>query len=316
MKPKVWVTRRIPQPALERLVTACDLSVWDNPLPPSYEILTEQIRGVEGLLCLLTDRIDAALMDAAGSQLKVISQMAVGYDNIEINAARQRGIPVGNTPNVLTDATADLTMALLLASARRLLEGVAYIKNDQWKTWEPLGLLGADVTGATLGIIGLGRIGQALAKRASGFEMRILAHNPTPKQVVGVELVNLDELLAESDFVSLHVPYNEQTHHLINAQRLARMKRNAILINTSRGGVIDQTALYGAIIQKVIRGAALDVTTPEPLPATHPLLELPNVLIVPHIGSASHQTRLKMANMAVDNLLAGLKGLPLPYGVG
>jgi glyoxylate reductase len=259
-------------------------------------------------------------MDAAGPQLKVISQMAVGHDNIDIAAAKTRGIPVGNTPGVLTEATADLTFALLLAGARRILEGVNYIQHGKWQTWEPKTLLGADVTGATLGIIGFGRIGQAVAKRAAGFDMRVLAYGPrlTNEQALaaGAQSVDLDALLRESDFVSIHTPLNNNTRHLINAQTLRRMKSTAILINTARGPIVDQQALYEALKDGVIGGAALDVTNPEPLPQDDPLLTLPNVTIVPHIGSASIKTRNRMASMAADNLLAGLRGEKLPNSVG
>jgi lactate dehydrogenase-like 2-hydroxyacid dehydrogenase len=316
---KVFVTRIIPDAGLDKVKAACDVEIWPEDLPPSYETLTEKVRGVDGLLCLLTEKIDGPLMDAAGSQLKVISQMAVGYDNIDIPAAKERGIPVGNTPGVLTDATADLTMALLLASARRIVEGVHYIKDGKWQTWEPMGLLGADLRDATLGIIGLGRIGKAVAQRCAGFRMRILAHSPSTSQEdaaeVGATLVDLDTLLRESDFVSIHAPLKDSTRHLIDTFALKKMKPSAILINTSRGGLVDQTALYAALTDGEISGAALDVTDPEPLPLDEPLLTLPNVLIVPHIGSASHHTRDLMASMAADNLLAGLRGDPLPNAV-
>lgn len=318
-KPRVFVTRIIPDAGLDKVKAECDADIWPERLPPPYEVLTERVRGVDGILCVLTDRIDGALMDAAGSQLKVISQMAVGYDNIDIPAARARNIPVGNTPGVLTDATADLAFALLMACARRIVEGVEYIRAGEWQTWEPKTLLGADVTGATLGIVGLGRIGKAVAKRASGFNMRVLAYSPslTDEQAAeaGVIRADLDTVLSQSDFVSLHTPLNNQTRHLINTDTLAKMKPSAILINTTRGGVVDQTALYDALTNGVIRAAALDVTDPEPLPADHPLLKLPNVLIVPHIGSASVQTRDRMASMAAANLLAGLRGDPLPNTV-
>jgi lactate dehydrogenase-like 2-hydroxyacid dehydrogenase len=316
---KVFVTRIIPDAGLDKVKAACDVEIWPEDLPPSYETLVEKIRGIDGLLCLLTEKIDGPLMDAAGSQLKVISQMAVGYDNIDIPAAKERGIPVGNTPGVLTDATADLTMALLLASARRIVEGVHYIKDGKWQTWEPMGLLGADLRDATLGIIGLGRIGKAVAQRCAGFRMRILAHSPSTSQEdaaeVGATLVDLDTLLRESDFVSIHAPLKDSTRHLIDTFALKKMKPSAILINTSRGGLVDQTALYAALTDGEISGAALDVTDPEPLPLDEPLLTLPNVLIVPHIGSASHHTRDLMASMAADNLLAGLRGDPLPNAV-
>lgn len=319
MKARVFVTREIPAAGLDRVKAFCDADVWPERMPPPYETLRERVRGVDGLLCLLTDRIDAGLMDAAGPQLKVISQMAVGYDNIEIAAARARGIPVGNTPGVLTEATADLAFALLLAGARRIVEGVHYIRQGQWQTWEPSTLLGADVTGATLGIIGFGRIGRALAKRAAGFDMRILAYSPSlsadDAARQGVERADLDVLLREADFVSVHTPLNANTRHLINRETLRMMKPTALLINTARGGVVDQEALIAALRDGVIGAAALDVTDPEPLPADHPLLALPNVIVVPHIGSASLQTRSRMASMAADNLIAGLKGEPLPNAV-
>jgi glyoxylate reductase len=315
-KPKILVTRQIPATGLDKITAACEVDLWTETLPPPYEVLLERVRGVDGLLCLLTDRIDGQLMDAAGSQLKVISQMAVGYDNIDIAAAKSRGISVGNTPGVLTDATADLTMALLLASARRIVEAAAYIREGKWQTWEPMGLLGYDLRGATLGIIGLGRIGKAVAKRCSGFEMRLLAYSPSATEAdttgLNIQLVDLDTLLRESDFVSLHVPLNEQTHHFMNAQTLAKMKPSAILINTARGGVVDQAALCDALKRGVIAGAGLDVCTPEPIPLDDPLLSLPNVTLLPHIGSASRKTRELMASMAADNLLAGVFGKPLP----
>ena len=288
-------------------------------MPPPRDVLLERVRGVDGILCVLTERIDGELLDAAGSQLKVVSQMAVGYDNIDIAATRARGIPVGNTPGVLTDATADLAFALLLAIARRIVEGMDYIRNGQWETWEPKTLLGADLTGATLGIVGYGRIGRAMAKRASGFDMRILAYSPSltdeEAQQAGVIRAELNTLLRESDFVSVHAPLNANTKHLINRETLAQMKPSAILVNTSRGGLVDQTALYDALTNGVIRAAALDVTDPEPLAADHPLMKLPNVVIVPHIGSASVKTRDRMASMAADNLLAGVRGEPLPNQV-
>ncbi|MFO7320563.1 MAG: D-glycerate dehydrogenase [Chloroflexota bacterium] len=319
MKPKVFITRQLPQVGLERIETVCAMNVWPEQLPPTREILLQQVRGVEGILSLLTDRIDGEVMDAAGPQLKVISNYAVGYDNIDIAAARERGIAVGNTPGVLTEATADLAFALLMAAARRLAEGAAYIRAGKWKTWEPTTLLGADITGATLGIIGLGRIGKAVAKRAAGFEMRVLAHSPSATAAdaasVGATLVSLDELLSQSDFVSLHVPLNDKTRHLINRDTLRKMKPTAILINTARGPVVDQNALYEALTQGTIAAAALDVTDPEPLPADHPLLDLPNVLVVPHIGSATVKTRERMAIMAADNLIAGVQGRPLPHAV-
>lgn len=319
MKPRVFVSRVIPAAGLDRIREQCDVDVWPEQMPPPYEVLLERVKGVDGLLCLLTDRIDANLMDAAGPQLKVISQLAVGYDNIDLAAAAERGIPVGHTPGVLTEATADLAFALLLAAARRIVEGVNYIKAGEWKTWEPETLLGADLTGATLGIIGLGRIGRAMTRRASGFDMRLIAHDPSASSesaaALGVSLVSLDTLLVESDFVSVHTPLTDATRHLINAEALRRMKRTAILINTARGPIVDQQALYAALKEGQIAHAALDVTDPEPIPADDPLLTLPNITIVPHIGSASVRTRNRMAEIAAENLLAGLRGDSLPHQV-
>lgn len=314
-KPKVFVSRIIPAAGLDKVKAECEVDIWTEQLPPPYEILAERVKGVDGLLCLLTDRIDGALMDAAGPQLKVISQMAVGYDNIDIAAATARGIPVGNTPGVLTEATADLTFALLLAAARRIVEGTQYIKNGEWKTWEPETLLGADLTGATLGIVGWGRIGQAVAKRASGFDMRVIAHSRSKFSEAGVEQVDFDTLLAESDFVSIHTPLTPETRHLINRDALHKMKHTAILINTARGPIVDQEALYDALTDGTIAYAALDVTDPEPMKPDHPLLSLPNLTIVPHIGSASVRTRNRMAEIAADNLLAGVLGKPLRHQV-
>jgi glyoxylate reductase len=319
MPPRVFITRIIPDDGLNRLKQACETDIWPDEMPPPYEELLERVRGVDGILSMLTDRIDGQLMDAAGPGLKVISQMAVGYDNIDVAAARERGIHVGNTPGVLTEATADLAFALLLAAARRLLEGVDYIRTGQWRTWHPNVLLGGDLNGATLGIVGLGRIGKAVARRASGFNMRILAYSPRgdaqEAAKLGIQLVDLDTLLQESDYVSLHVPLNTTTHHLINHDTLKRMKQTAVLVNTTRGGVVDQKALYDALKNSVIGGAALDVTDPEPLPPDDPILSLPNVLIVPHLGSASHWTRSQMALMAAENLIAGVNGQPLPHSV-
>lgn len=319
MKPRVFVTRKISQSALDRIQAACEMDVWEETMPPAYDVLKGRVKGVDGILSMLTDKIDGALLDAAGPQLKVVSQMAVGYDNIDVKAARERNIPIGNTPGVLTEATADLAFALLMASARRIGEGVDYIRAGEWRTWEPLTLLGADVTGATLGIIGLGRIGKAVARRAAGFDMKILAHNRTPDEAeaasVGATLADLDTVLRESDFVSLHVSLNADTRHLINRDTLATMKRTAILINTTRGPVVDQKALYEALKEGLLRGAALDVTDPEPIPLDDPILKLPNALIIPHLGSATVKTRDRMANMAADNLLAGLAGEPLPNAV-
>lgn len=315
-RPKVFVTRIIPEKG-QALVTAfCDAEIWPEETPPSREVLLEKVRGVDGLLCLLTDRVDSEVMDAAGSGLKVISNHAVGVDNIDLPAATARGIPVGNTPGILTDATADFAFALLMAAARRVVEGERFVRLGRWKTWGPLLLLGVDISGATLGILGYGRIGQALAKRAAGFDMRILYHDPSmtsPKPLLPGEPVDFETLLRQSDFVSLHTPLTPETYHLIDARALALMKPSAVLINTARGPVVDPQALYLALKERRLFAAALDVTEPEPLPMDSPLLELDNLIIVPHIASASRTTREKMATMAAENLIAGLKGERLPH---
>ena len=311
-QPKIFITRFIPRPGLDLIEQHFQPEIWPGDLPPTREELLEKVRGVDGLLCLLTEKVDAELMDAIGSQLKVISSMSVGVDHIDIEEATKRGIPVGHTPGVLTDATADHAFALMLAAARRIPEAERYLRSGKWVTWSPSLLLGADLVGATLGIVGFGRIGQAVAKRSQGFDMNVIYYSPTAKPAYGAEPVDLDTLLRESDFVSINVPLKEDTKHLVNADFLSRMKPNAILVNTARGGVLDQTALYNALKSNQIFAAALDVTDPEPLPMDSPLLELENCIIVPHLGSASKKTRNKMSLLAAENLIAGLKGERLP----
>lgn len=318
MKPRVFVTRRIAEPAIDRLREFCEVAVWDQETPPPYEILLESAQGCDGLLTMLTDRIDQQLIESS-PHLKVISQYAVGYDNINVQAARERGIRVGNAPGVLTDATADFAFLLMMAAARRLGEAMQQVKDGGWKTWAPTALLGYDVWGATMGIIGFGEIGQAMARRAKGFDMRVLYTNREAVPALEAECdacqVSLDTLLRESDFISLHVDLNPETHHLIDADALAIMKPSAVLVNTARGQVVDQDALYHALKTGKIAAAALDVTDPEPLLPDHPLLALPNVIVAPHIASGTIRARAKMADMAVDNLLAGLTDKPLPYEV-
>jgi len=314
-KPKVFVTRVIPDKGLDLIKDFCDMDLWEAEFPPSRAELLRHVHGVDGLLSLLTDQIDGEVMEAAGAQLKVISNMAVGYDNIDISAATVRNIPVGNTPGVLTDATADLAFTLILSVGRRVLESDRYIRAGKWQTWNPMTLLGADLKDAMLGLIGFGRIGQAVARRAQGFGMRVIYYTPNaPKENVGInaERVELDTLLSESDFISLHTPLTAATRHLINAAAFNKMKQNAILINTARGGVVDSDALYDALKNKRIFAAGLDVTEPEPLPVDHPLLTLDNIIILPHLGSASITTRDNMAWMAAQNLMAGLKSEHLP----
>jgi glyoxylate reductase len=317
-KARVYVTRRMPAAGMERILAETEATVWEGELPPPKEEILRQVAECEGLACLLTDPIDAEVMDAA-PRLKVIAQMAVGYDNIDVRAATARGIPVGNTPGVLTETTADLTWALLTATARRVGDGQQYIRDGKWKTWGPMTLLGPDLYGATLGIIGMGRIGAAVARRAMGFDMRVLYTNPTPKpelaDPVGATYVDMDTLLAESDFVSLHCPLKPETTRLIGAAELRKMKRGALLINTARGPVVDQDALTEALREGVIAGAGLDVTDPEPIDPAHPLVHLENVIVLPHIASASIGARNKMAELTANNLLAGLRGERLPHTV-
>jgi len=318
MKSKVYVTRHLPKAALDALTRACSVDIFDEEYPPSYDTILEKVEKMEGILCLLTDRIDANLMDAA-PQLKVISQCAVGYDNIDILAAEERGIAVGNTPGVLTDATADFAFTLLMTSARRVGEAIDYVRTGKWQTWGLTLLLGQEVYGATLGLVGFGRIGQAVARRARGFNMRVL-YNDTVRQLEAeaefeAEYCDLDRLLAESDFVSLHVNLTPETEGLIGVSAFERMKPTAILINTARGPVVDSEALYAALKDGQIGYAALDVTDPEPLPADHQLLTLPNLIVVPHIASATVTSRNQMAMMAVQNLITGVRGENLPFPV-
>ncbi len=313
---KVFITRRLPDIDLEQLHQIAEVETWRGKQPPPYSILLDKVKQIDGLLCLLTDSIDRKLIET-GTSLKVISQMAVGYDNIDVATATARGIPVGNTPGVLTNATADLTWALLMAAARRIVEAEKFVRAGQWQTWEPTLLLGADLNGSTLGIVGFGRIGQAVARRAKGFDMKILYYSRHRKELalersLGVEYAELETLLSESDFVTLHASLSAETDHLISDRALQLMKSSAILINTARGAIVDSSALERALKNNQIAGAALDVTEPEPIPLDSPLLKLDNVIITPHIGSASYQTRAKMAQMAVNNLIAGLKAQRLP----
>jgi len=319
-RPRVFVARRIPDEGLALLRAVADVDVWPDELPPTRAELLGAVAGCDAILTLLTDRVDDELLDAAGPQLRVVSNYAVGFDNVDVPACTRRGIPVGNTPGALTETTADLAWALLMASARRVVEGADYVRAGKWRTWGPMLLLGPDVHGATLGIVGFGRIGQAVARRAAGFGMQVLysSRSRAPAELeaaLGASFVALDELLARSDFVSLHVSLSAESRHLIDAAALAKMRPAAILINTARGPVVDTDALVDALRRGVIAGAALDVTDPEPLPVSHPLVGLPNCLVVPHIASATRATRARMATMAAANVLAGLAGERLPTPV-
>lgn len=299
---------------------SCDARVWEIDAPPSRQDLLLAIAGCDGVLTMLTDRVDDEFLDAAGPGLRVVSNMAVGYDNIDVAACTRRGLPVGNTPGVLTETTADLAWALILAAARRLPEGERFVRSGGWKTWSPTYQLGVDIHGSTLGIVGFGRIGQAVARRAAGFGMTVLYSSrtrvdPAIERELRATWMPLGELLARADVVSVHVDLNPSTRGLIDAAALRQMKPSAILVNTTRGPVVDPTALFEALRDGVIRAAALDVTDPEPIPLDDPLLTLDNCLIVPHIGSATEATRGKMAEMAAANLLAGLRGERLPTPV-
>ena len=319
--PRVFVTRELPGERFAALRADPDfeLEIWPGDFPPPREELLAHARGVDGIVCLITDRIDAEVLDAAGSQLRVVSQMAVGVDNVDVAACTERGIPVGNTPGVLTETTADIAWALILATARRVVESAEFVKRGDWQTWGPLLMAGVDVHDRTLGIVGFGAIGQAVARRAQGFGMRTLYWNRTPRPEraaeLGAQLRSLDQLLAESDFVSLNVALTQETHHLIDAEALAKMQPSAILINTARGPVVDEQALTDALRDGQIAAAGLDVTEVEPINPASPLLTMDNVIVLPHIGSASLATRAKMADIAVANLRAALAGEPLPHRV-
>ncbi|WP_164012934.1 2-hydroxyacid dehydrogenase [Pyxidicoccus trucidator] len=318
VRPRVFVTRQLPGEALGRLGRHVDLRLWEEELPPSRDALLAEAALAEGLVTLLTDRVDAALL-AAAPGLRAVSNVAVGYDNIDVPACTTRRIPVGNTPGVLTETTADFAFALLMGLARRVAEADAFVRAGKWRTWSPTLLLGTDVHGATLGIVGLGAIGTAVARRARGFGMRVLYVGRQPRPELEAELgarrVDKATLLAEADVVSLHVPLSPETRHWLGRAELAAMKPGALLVNTARGGVVDQDALIEALREGRLGGAALDVMDPEPLPVDSPLMTLPNVLLAPHIASASHATRGRMASMAVDNLLAALEGRRPPHCV-
>ena len=310
-RPRVFVTRNLPGDALGLLRQACEVAVWAGELPPPPDDLRREAAAAHGLLTLLTDRVDDDLL-AAAPKLVAVSNMATGYDNIDVAAAGRRLVLVSRTPGVLTETTADLAFGLLLAAARRIAEGDRYVRAGRWRTWGPEIMLGPDVHGATLGIIGLGRIGTAVARRAAGFGMRILYHGrsrkPQAEKDLGASYADLETLLRESDFVSIHAALTEDTRGLIGARQLGLMKAEAVLVNTARGPIVDQDALYEALRSGAIAGAALDVTEPEPLPADSPLLALDNVVITPHIASASVATRSEMARLAAENLLASLAG--------
>lgn len=312
MKKKVYITRKLPQVIYKKLADKFEVKMWDKTdQPVPREILIEEVKEMDGLFCLLTETIDQVVIENA-PKLKVIANMAVGYNNINIQAATEKGIIVTNTPGVLTETTADLTFALLMATARRVVEASDYLRNGEWKTWSPMQLTGQDIYGATLGIIGMGRIGQALVKRAKGFDMNIIYYNrsrkPAMEKEMGIQYMELKELLQASDYISILIPYSSEVHHLIGEKELKLMKKSAILINTARGGIVDEAALFDALKTGEIWAAGLDVFEQEPVNLDSSLLTLPNVVTLPHIGSASEKTRLKMADLAAENLICVLNG--------
>lgn len=310
---RVYVTRSIPDDLLARIASVGDVEVWDGDEPVPQQVLLSAVGSVDGLLCMLTDRIDAGLLDAA-PRLRVVSQMSVGVDNIDVAACLDRGIRVGHTPDVLTGAVADHAFGLLLAAARRFGEGARRVADGEWGVWDPWDFLGVDVSGTTLGVVGMGRLGNAIASRAAGFGMEVIYSSRRETGEIGTK-VSLEALLAASDHVMVTVPLTEETRGMFGAEVFARMKPTATFVNVSRGPVVDQDALLEALRGGVLFAAALDVTDPEPLPPDHPLVVQPNCLIVPHIGSATQRTRESMASLAVDNLIAGLEGGEMPAEV-
>ena len=316
LKPKVFVTRRIFPEALDMIASKTRMDLWKDELPPPKEILLEKMKDCHGILSLLTDELDTEFFKTA-EHLRVVSQIAVGYDNIDIVEATRRLIPVGHTPHVLNAATADMAFLLMMAAGRRLIESRMFVKEGGWKTWHPMHFLGPNVYGATLGIVGMGRIGLEMARRARGFDMKVLYTDPNRRsredeREFNLKYQNLDELLSKSDFISLHVNLTPKTHHLISKREFHLMKTTAVLVNAARGPIVDHDALYDSLKKREIFAAGLDVTDPEPLPKDHPLLSLDNCIVVPHIASASFSSRLDMSLLAAQNLLAGLDGKPLP----
>lgn len=318
-KPQVYVTRQLPQAALDIIAAACDYTIWEREdIPVPRDVLLHSIAQAGGVLTLITDRVDAEFLDAA-PRCKVVANMAVGYDNVDLPTLTKRKVLLTNTPGVLTNTTADLVWALLLATARRIVEGQRLIAADQWHTWAPMFMVGQEVSGATLGIVGAGRIGSAVARRAVGFDMRILYHNryPAPdlEAQTNAHYVSLDDLLRQSDFIVVMVPLTEATRGMFGAQQFALMKPTAIFVNAARGDIVKELELYEALKRGRPWAAGLDVFEQEPIRATHPLLTLPNVVAVPHIGSATVTTRTRMATLAATNLVAALTKKPIPNAV-
>jgi glyoxylate reductase len=315
-KPKVYVTREMPERGLRVIKEKFDAEVWPEYAPPPKKVIIEKAAKVDALATLLSDKIDAEVFDAA-PKLKIVAQMAVGFDNIDIPEATKRGIHVTNTPGVLTETTADFAWALLMAVARRTVEADKYVRTGQWKVgWHPMMLQGRDIYGATLGIVGLGRIGCAIAQRAKGFSMKVLYHDvvrrPDFEKEYGIEYVDVDYLFKNADFITINVPLMKETHHLVDEKKLKTMKKTAYIINNARGPVVDEKALYKALKEGRIAGAGLDVFEQEPTPIDSPLLKLDNIVVAPHISSASYETRSKMAEMVADNLIAYFDGKTPP----
>jgi len=314
-RPHVFATRRLPGDALARLAPWVELEVWPGSGAPEPEALAVGAAGAEGLLCLLTDPVGEALFERCPG-LRVVSSCSVGLDHVDLGAATRRGIPVGHTPGVLAQTTADLAFALLLAAARRVVEADRAVRSGRWTwehRWDPEAFLGRDVHGATLGILGLGSIGRAVAARAQGFGMRVLGWSRSGREVAGVERVTLAHLLAEADFVTVHLALTPETRGILDGEAIGRLKPGAVLVNAARGGLLDETALVAALESGRLAAAALDVFASEPLAADSPLLAAPNLVLTPHIGSASLATRTRMADLAVENLLAGLEGRPMSH---
>ncbi len=316
-RPEILVTRRLPEEGMQMLEGTCRIRLWDEDRPMPAEELKKRAAGVEGIVCILSDPMGRDVMDAAGPDLKVISTMAVGHDNIDVAEATKRGIRVGHTPGVLTEATADLTWALILSLSRRILEGDRMVREGRFVGWGPTLLMGGDFYDRTLGIIGMGRIGGAVARRAFGFGMKVLYYNRNrlpEEEEGGASYAYLSTLIENSDYISIHAPLNEESRHLIGAAELSRMKSTAYLINVGRGPVVDEAALVEALRNREIAGAAFDVYENEP-ELTPGLAGLDNVVLAPHLGSASVETRSRMAIMTAENLLSGLQEKPLPWCV-
>ena len=314
-RPRVYVTRRVDQEALDLLASEADIEVWEEDTAPPREVMLEKAAQVDGIFATGEDSIDETLLSKGRGRLKVVANMAVGYDNFDVPAATRLGVALSNTPGVLTKTTAELGFALILAVARQVVLGDRETRQGKWKYWHPSLYMGQDLADSTLCMIGMGKIGLEVAKRALAFEMRVVYHNRIRRTDVGDELgycADLESALGEADFVCISTPLTAETHHLIGWDELCLMKRNAILVNIARGPVVDNEALYRAVRDGVIGGAGLDVTEPEPIPSDHPLLTLPNVVITPHIGSATVRTRRGMAVLAARNIVARLRGEAMP----